>query len=158
LESAIMGDFLDDSNAIFHFEPEPEEAVGLNITPMVDVIFILLVFFLCVSQLKAGKLEIQLPEVDKLPQLAQSKNEQEPIVVELSLDGRIAVGKIEYKSFEPIEERLKKLVQEGGKDQHIVVRADRKLEYQNVTRVLSMIYNVGLYKLDLHFESRAKTP
>ena len=154
-----MGGFLDDNNdAVFHFEHESEDLVGLNITPMVDVIFILLVFFLCVSQLKAGKLEIQLPEVDKLPQLAQSKNEQEPIVVELSLDGRVAVGKTEFKSFQPIEEKLKKLVLEGGKDQHIVVRADRKLEYQNVTRVLSMIYNAGLYKLDLHFESSPKAP
>ena len=38
-----MGGFLDDNNdAVFHFEHESEDLVGLNITPMVDVIFILL--------------------------------------------------------------------------------------------------------------------
>jgi biopolymer transport protein ExbD len=152
----MAADFFGD-NSSFSFEQDEVEETGLNITPMVDVIFILLVFFLCVSQFKSGKLKIDLPKVDKTPPQIADKRDKRPIVVELALGGQIAVDKIEYKSFGPIEKVLGDLVKKKGRDQVIVLRADRKVEYQNVSRLLSLIYNAGFYKVEFPIET-AGTP
>ena len=50
----------------FSLDELEESSAGMNLTPMVDVIFILLVFFLCVSQLKSGALELEIPDANQL--------------------------------------------------------------------------------------------
>lgn len=139
--------FLEDGGTEFFFEESTEEA-GLNITPMVDVIFILLVFFLCVSQLKSGQLEVVLPTVDKSPQVA-SIEKKEPILVQISSGGKIAIGKQIFTDFTPIKAALAKLVKEKGQDYPVSIECDEKVTMGRTMRVFGLMMSAGFKKVSL---------
>ena len=59
-------------------------------TSMIDVIFILLAFFICVTELKKGQLDVDVPEVPTVEQ-AEPEEELEPIVIEVSSEDLVYV-------------------------------------------------------------------
>lgn len=143
----MSGQFLEDGGTQFSFEESSEES-GLNVTPMVDVIFILLVFFLCVSQLKSGKLDIQLPKVDRSPEVV-SVEKKKPIVVQMSAGGKIAIGNQIFNDFKPLKGALEKLVKEKGVDHPISIECDEKVTMGRTGRVFAMMMNAGFRKVSL---------
>ncbi|MDF1665625.1 MAG: biopolymer transporter ExbD [Planctomycetota bacterium] len=139
--------FLEDGGTEFFFEESTEES-GLNITPMVDVIFILLVFFLCVSQLKSGQLKVVLPKVDKSPEIV-SADKKKPIVVQMSAGGKIAIGDQVFTDFSPIKAALAKLVKEKGEDHPVSIECDEKVTMGRTSRVFALMMNAGFRKVSL---------
>ena len=139
--------FFEDGGSEFYFEDSTEES-GLNITPMVDVIFILLVFFLCVSQLKSGQLKIDLPKVDKSPELVAA-DKKKPIVVQLSAKGKIAIGDKVFTEFGPVKDALNKLVKEKGVDYPVSIQCDEKVTMGRTGRIFALMMNAGFKKISL---------
>jgi biopolymer transport protein ExbD len=149
-DSAAPADLLND----FDFLDSDDDAMGgIDITPMVDVIFILLVFFLCVSQLKTGRLKIKVPATEKTAATEEPGDTQrKSISVEVGQDGTISIAQRPCQDLTEVRKVIDELIQKQGKDQPILFRGDKRANYGRALQVLALINNAGLEKVEFEVE------
>ncbi|HLJ09841.1 MAG TPA: biopolymer transporter ExbD [Planctomycetaceae bacterium] len=125
---------------------EPLEEPYLNMTPMVDVILNLLIFFMLGAHFaeEERQFDIQLPAVSHAEPLTAPPDE---IVVNVFADGRLVVNQKDVSSDE-----LEQLLSEAhGRyaDQAVLIRGDGKGEYQGVMDVLSTCQRAAIRNFSL---------
>ena len=118
------------------------ESLGLDLTPVIDVIFILLIFFIVTSVFKKEELALILD----LPASSakEMKIEEEQVFIELNKD-KLAIKGIEV-SFDSLEYNLKAI---KNKEKAVIVRIDKKVEYERVVKVLDLLQKYNLKNLAL---------
>ena len=114
----------------------------INVTPMVDVMLVLLIIFMVAAPMLQTGVDIELPEA-KGTQLPQPK--QEPLQVIVRANGDAAIG----ETVVPIDELAAKLkaIAKNGFDDVIYVSADKNVPYGVVMRVMGRIQSGGFRKL-----------
>lgn len=120
----------------------------INVTPMVDVMLVLLIIFMVTAPMMTQGLEVDLPETT-----AKSlRQKEEPVVVTLDKDGKIMLGKIEV-SQAMFRQQLEKLY---GKDleQPIFLKADKRVAYGMVVTIMADIKAAGFDKLGMITEPK----
>lgn len=118
------------------------EHLGLDLTPIIDVVFILLIFFIVTSVFKKEELALMLELPSSNAKSMQVKQEQ--IFIELSVD-KMAIRGIEV-SFSSLEDNLKSI---KNKDESVIVRIDKKVPYEKVVKVLDLLQKYSLNNLAL---------
>ncbi len=124
----------------FQQEKDPDEGVSIELTPLVDIIFLLLIFFLLTTTFsKSGIFKVELPEA------SASKNSAAYDVFKIIIteDGVIVVDNEEY-SLTELKEKIKK---EGiiESKRPVVVFADEGAKHGRVIEVLDMLkFDLGL--------------
>ncbi|APW64842.1 biopolymer transporter ExbD [Poseidonibacter parvus] len=118
------------------------EALGLDLTPIIDVVFILLIFFIVSSVFKKDELALILDLPSSNAKEMQVDKDQ--VFIELSSQ-KLAIKGIEV-SFESLEENLKAI---ENKSKSVIVRIDKKVEYQRVIKVLDLLQKYNLSNLAL---------
>lgn len=116
----------------------------INVTPMVDVMLVLLIIFMVAAPLLTAGVPIDLPDSKAK---AISDEDNKPLEVSLSKDGKIFVGETEVT-----EERIVTILTsmtEDNPDRRIYIRADKGLDYGKVMRVLGTINSAGFNKVAL---------
>ena len=118
------------------------ESLGLDLTPVIDVVFILLIFFIVTSVFKKEELALilDLPNSNA----KEMKVEKEQVFIELSKD-KLAIKGIEV-SFESLENNLKEV---NDKEKPIIVRIDKEVPYERVVKVLDLLQKYSLTNLAL---------
>ncbi len=127
------------------FLKEAEEEVGIGLTSLIDVIFLLLIFFMVTTTLidPSKRLDIQLPEA----KAAAPDTKSIPVTIELGARGKILLNgkRVNLKT---LESRLKALGS-GSQKKTAIVRADRRLDYGQVVRVLGICRASGFFDLGI---------
>ena len=123
---------------------------GINMTPMIDVVFQMIIFFVCTAQLEQEMFSewIKLPESPNAPQMAQEKDPR-TITIEVDEKGKVAIGRTPL-SISKLRKVLTKTVADYG--QHgitipIQIRADGGTQHASVKRVMDICTSAGLYKI-----------
>lgn len=118
------------------------EIITPDLTPLIDVVFILLIFFIVSSVFKKEELALLLT----LPQSHAQEVEVEikQINIELSKEELALKGK--KLSIDDFEQRLKAIVK---KDKPIIVRIDQDVTYKRVVIVLNLLQKYSLNNLAL---------
>ena len=125
---------------------EPLEEPALNLTSMLDVVMLLIIFFMVGTKFSEEERQtsIQVPTVSD--NLAMSGQPDE-IVVNVTLDGKISVRN-ESHSLDSL-----KVMLEGARDtfpgQAVVIRGDGRSDLQSVADVLSTCTSAGIRKVSL---------
>jgi len=142
----------------FKFEESmPEETLSINMTPMVDVIFILLVFFLCVSQIKSGRLDIDLPTVDRRSEGRIASSEGQPLVVEVGLKDRLSIAGQPVPRGGSVETLIKAEIERRGGHPLVVLRGDDQASYGTVIRVFSILQGSGIRRIEIDFDPKGSS-
>ncbi len=117
----------------------------INVTPMVDVMLVLLIIFMVSAPLLTVGVPIDLPQT----QAKSLDQDREPLTLSVNLQGQVFLQNSEI----PLEELVPKLkaVTEarGGYDERIYVRGDRKVDYGAVMRVMGRISSAGFRRVAL---------
>jgi biopolymer transport protein TolR len=117
----------------------------INVTPMVDVMLVLLIIFMVSAPLLTVGVPIDLPQT-KATNLDQDK---EPITISVNDKGQVFLQNIEVKT-EDLLAKLKAIADaRGGADARIYVRGDRKVDYGTVMRVMGRLSGAGFHKVAL---------
>jgi len=118
------------------------ESLGLDLTPIIDIVFILLIFFIVSSVFKKEELALMLD----LPSsnAKEMKIDEEQVFIELNKN-KLAIKGIEV-SFDSLEDNLKAI---KNKQKPVVVRIDKKVEYERVVKVLDLLQKYSLSNLAL---------
>jgi biopolymer transport protein ExbD len=127
---------------------EPLEDPALNLTPMVDVILNLVMFFLVTTQFSKGHQEQQYPiELPKVTAAQPLTGLPDEIIVNVSQDGTIYLGK-QQQTPEALEQELRAAVTRY-KDQEVMIRGEADGPYQHVMTVLNICHRAGITNLRL---------
>jgi len=115
----------------------------INVTPLVDVMLVLLIIFMITAPMMTQGLDVDLPETT-----AKSLNQkEEPVIVTLDKDGKIMLGKIEV-SQAMFRQQLEKAYGRNT-DQPIFLKADRAVAYGVVVAIMADIKAAGFDKLGM---------
>uniref|UniRef100_UPI0040480D9D ExbD/TolR family protein n=1 Tax=Aliarcobacter sp. TaxID=2321116 RepID=UPI0040480D9D len=125
------------------------ESLGLDLTPVIDVVFILLIFFIVTSVFKKEELALILNLPSSTAKEMQIEKEQ--VFIELS-QNKLAIKGIEV-SFDSLEDNLKAI---DDKEKPVIIRIDKKVEYERVIKVLDLLQKYDLTNLALVTNEDAK--
>jgi biopolymer transport protein ExbD len=127
--------------------PRNSEEPDVNLTPMIDVVFLLLLFFMVsTSFIRESSLKVDLPEAT-----GQALAEQEKAIdIVINADGQFIVNTItlDKPSNEQLAAVLKKAVGDNN-DPHIIISADANAEYQNIVTAMDTAQQLGYTRLTL---------
>jgi biopolymer transport protein TolR len=114
----------------------------VNVTPLVDVMLVLLIIFMITAPLLAVGVPVDLPKT-KAPALNTSV---EPLTVTIKSNGKIFLenSEVKYEEFMP---RLKAIGDTKGYEERIYVRGDKKVDYGTVLKVMGAIKAAGFHKI-----------
>ena len=115
----------------------------INVTPMVDVMLVLLVIFMVAAPLMTVGVEVDLPETSAAPMTGQD----EPLVVSVTGDGTLYIMESEVPQ-DTLAEKLS-AIPENKRDTRIFVRGDRAIDYGRVMEVMGLISEAGFSKVAL---------
>src|SRR6516225_814323 len=117
----------------------------INVTPMVDVMLVLLIIFMVSAPLLTVGVPIDLPQT-RAKSLDQDR---EPLTLSVSLQGQVFLQNSEI----PVDELVAKLKAvtdaRGGYDERIYVRGDRKVDYGCVMRAMGRLSSAGFRRVAL---------
>ena len=117
----------------------------INVTPMVDVMLVLLIIFMVSAPLLTVGVPIDLPQT-KAKSLDQDK---EPLTISVNTKGEVYLQNSEIKIDELVA-KLQAITQtRGGADERIYVRGDKKVDYGTVMRVMGRLSQAGFRRVAL---------
>jgi biopolymer transport protein TolR len=118
----------------------------INVTPMVDVMLVLLIIFMVAAPLMVAGVQVDLPQ----SKAAALEQDQQPVSISLDEAGALFIDETPVAPAD-LPARLQQIAAsstaEGGP--HIFLRADRGLEYGRVMRVMGEINQAGLRRVAL---------
>ncbi|MEK7269881.1 MAG: biopolymer transporter ExbD [Planctomycetota bacterium] len=128
-----------------------EEEAQVNMTPMIDCVFQLLIFFMLIADMSnmATDREISLPYADKTVKI----DINDPVIVNVRRDGTMWVG-----SEQVLENRLIQILKHEGdrkrgadgiSEQEIFIRGDEFCKWENVQKVMWHAQDQAIYKIKL---------
>ena len=121
------------------FRSENEENFSFDLTPLVDVVFLLLIFFMVSTVFIDFKRQVDI----SLPSSKSSAPSEVlgPVMVELTIDRQVFLNgeKINLKEFESALSRIS-----PSKKKSAIIRADKNLPYGNVIKVMGMLQSAKI--------------
>ena len=124
-----------------------DERVDVNLTPLIDVVFLLLIFFMVSTTFdRHAKLKVELPE-------ASTRTEQqleEPVVISIDAKGNYFINDRQLVNTQlgTLKTALQKTVGDKN-DVSLVLRADAKTPHQSVVRAMDAASQLGLTRLSI---------
>ena len=119
----------------------------INVTPMVDVMLVLLIIFMVTAPMLTAGIPVDLPQA-KGEQLQASK---EPLTVSVDAKGDVYIAEAQV----PLDDLAAKLkaIAKNGADQQIIIKGDKGLAYGLVLKVMGRIRDAGFHKVSFLTES-----
>lgn len=116
----------------------------INVTPLVDVMLVLLIIFMIAAPMMTQGVDVDLPETTAQP-LRQS---EEPLMITVDQEGIIHVDDIEV-SRQLLAQQLADLARRQGTEHTVLLRADRQVPYGLVAAVMADIKAAGFNQLGM---------
>ncbi len=115
----------------------------INVTPLVDVMLVLLIIFMVTAPMMTEGIEVNLPATTTkaLPQ------KEQPLLVSINKDGEISLGKIKV-GLSLLKQQLARLPEEKKKEP-VYLRADQNVPYGLVVKTMAAVKQAGFEKLGM---------
>lgn len=115
----------------------------INVTPMVDVMLVLLIIFMVTAPMMTQGVDVNLPETTAKP----LRQDEKPVVISIDKKGVIAIGNIKG-NINLLNQELNKLAK-NDPDKTILLKADKEVAYGVVAQVMADVKNAGFNKLGM---------
>ncbi|NJL24034.1 MAG: ExbD/TolR family protein [Calothrix sp. SM1_5_4] len=115
----------------------------INVTPLVDVMLVLLIIFMVTAPMMQQGLEVQLPETAN----SGVSTSDEPFILVIKKDKSIHAGTSRL-ALESLDKKLKAIFS-TRKNKQIYLQADRAVDYGTVAEVMGEIRAAGIYNIGL---------
>jgi biopolymer transport protein TolR len=117
----------------------------INVTPMVDVMLVLLIIFMVSAPLLTVGVPLDLPQT----QAKGLEQDKEPLTISVDTQGKVFLQDSEI-AVDDLVPKLKAVTEaRGGLDERIFVRGDRRVDYGTVMRVMGRLSAAGFRRVAL---------
>ena len=124
----------------------------INVTPLVDVMLVLLIIFMVTAPMLASSVEVDLPEAS----VATESDADEPLVVSVTADGRIVVADTPT-DLVILADRVGQMLASAGLTE-VAIRGDKAVPYGTVLAVLDRLRAAGIERVGLVMDPPPLTP
>jgi biopolymer transport protein TolR len=118
----------------------------INVTPMVDVMLVLLIIFMVSAPLLTVGVPLDLPQTQAA---SLDQADKEPLTVSVNTKGQVFLQDSEIKIDELVAKLKAITAARGGNDERIYVRGDKTVDYGTVMRVMGRLSQAGFKKVAL---------
>jgi biopolymer transport protein TolR len=128
---------------------------NINVTPMVDVMLVLLIIFMVITPMLQKGVSVDLAKVNS-PEAMPDADKEDALIVAIMRDGQIFFGNDKIAAdqlTQKVKDRLTNRV-----DKRVYVRADARAKYGSVVEVVDNVRSAGVDDLGLLTEQRKSTP
>jgi biopolymer transport protein TolR len=115
----------------------------INVTPLVDVMLVLLIIFMVTAPMMMQGVDVSLPEATAEP----LQSEKENLVITIDKENQVFISDFQV-TVEGLGEKLKQIL-EGRSDREVYLKADKDISYGTVVRVMAEIKGAGVEKLGM---------
>ncbi|MEQ4281033.1 ExbD/TolR family protein [Pseudomonas syringae] len=127
----------------FSTQDTDEVLSEINVTPLVDVMLVLLVVFIVTAPLLTNSIPINLPKTGSVAPVEQ----KDPLVVSIDGQGKLFINKDEIRP-DLLESNLK-AARDKAPDVRVQLQADNGVNYGEVARAMASIERAGITKLSV---------
>ncbi len=124
----------------------------INVTPLVDVMLVLLIIFMVTAPLMSSGVTVDLPKTNAAP----LNSDNQPLTVSIDAKGQVYLQD-EQVDLANVVEKLRAIAQ-NNPDRRIFVRGDKDLAYGRIMEVMGTITQGGFTKVALLAEQRSGPP
>jgi len=129
------------------FRRKTVQAGKLDMTPLLDVMFMLLLFFLLTSSFLNPSIKLQLPHASN-----KDKLKKQDIIISIDMENNVYLNR-EKVNLSDLESKLKSRLISKEK-QRIIFRGDERIPYKKFVKVMDIIKKSGAKEINLSHESR----
>ncbi|MDR2434387.1 MAG: biopolymer transporter ExbD [Treponema sp.] len=129
------------------FARKKTEAVGVDITPLLDVVFQLLLFFILTSALVQLGIELDLPESNQSNEVLEAD-----MVISIDKEGRVFFND-RIVGIEEVEAALRSFAAQNSSG-NVILRVDSAAAYGNFFSILDASRNAGIKNIHLAYEEK----
>lgn len=115
----------------------------INVTPLVDVMLVLLIIFMVTAPMLMQGVEVNLPKTTT----KNIKTKEEPLMLTVNKEKEIFIEKHRIK-LDNLEIKIQKIFQ-NRRDKEILLRADKEVPYGFVIKVIAKVKQAGIDKLGM---------
>ncbi|PPS25530.1 biopolymer transporter ExbD [Pseudomonas amygdali pv. morsprunorum] len=127
----------------FSTQDTDEVLSEINVTPLVDVMLVLLVVFIVTAPLLTNSIPINLPKTESVAPVEQ----KDPLVVSIDGQGKLFINKDEIQP--DLLETSLKAAKDNAPDVRVQLQADNGVNYGEVARAMASIERAGITKLSV---------
>jgi biopolymer transport protein TolR len=117
----------------------------INVTPMVDVMLVLLIIFMVSAPLLTVGVPIDLPQT----QAKSLDSDKEPLTISVNVKGQVFLQETEIGVDELVPKLRAVTEARGGLDERVYVRGDRQVDYGTVMKVMGRLSAAGFRRVAL---------
>lgn len=122
----------------------------INVTPLVDVVLVLLIIFMVITpMLQRGK-DVKLPKAMKVEDKEKKGTDPDPVIISVTPDKSIYIENDKFDDEGFTAELSKKLIAEPGK--RILLKGDQSLTFDDVRKVMNLAQKAGAKAIALGVE------
>jgi biopolymer transport protein TolR len=135
-----------------HYAASPATVSDINITPLIDILLVLLIIFMLVTPTAQKGVDIALPQDSTTP---PPPNQQDnTIVMEVSDTGAISINRLPVASLEELDQKLKDVFQTRT-DKTMFVRGASKALYGKVVEAMDIARGAGVERVGIISDTKA---
>lgn len=117
----------------------------INVTPLVDVMLVLLIIFMVTAPMLQEGVDVNLPELEANPLSVESQ--EEPITITINKRGEVFINKNKI-ALSGLDEKLK-AIYERKKEKMVLIRADKEVPYGFVIKTMAEVKKAGIQKVGM---------
>lgn len=135
------------------FKSNLEEKLDITLLPMIDVMFFLVVFFMLFTTFRVtpAGIKINLPQAKTV---TEQQQKEAKVRVNISADGQLSLDD-KLVNQQDLKSQVTQLIKEKP-DMLFIIKADRKVEYEQIIKVMDTIRQVGGHRLALAADQQDK--
>ena len=116
----------------------------INVTPLVDVMLVLLIIFMVTAPMMTQGVDVDLPETTS----KALKQKENPMVISINKQGEISLNRFNV-SQKVLKQQLMEQAKNSGTDRSIFLRADKSVPYGLVISIMADVKEVGFEKIGM---------
>lgn len=125
----------------FHFDHDSDEEMAeINVTPLVDVMLVLLIIFMITAPMLHQGIEVQLPQTQAADTIQQRVDD--PLILSIRTDGLVYVRDTPIHPTQLVERLLPML--ESRDDKQVFLKGDRDIRYGQFIEIIDLLYQGGI--------------
>jgi biopolymer transport protein ExbD len=123
----------------------------INITPMLDLAYVLLIVFIIMTTASVQGVKVNLPKASNAPSLAKPKT----VAISINNEGKIFLDTVPIGSLDELKQQLTQRKAENA-DFPVVIKGDAEVQYKNVVDVLALVGELNLTQVGLATQRAAR--